>query len=197
MTVTYHDDNSIDFAATGGLVAVAFVKGGDNANKYTYSPAVASDTNLVSPLNNGGQVPAVSHTVFCVVDETPPSEEPSPRRARSRCPAERAAQRPAERPRPAPRQRGAMPRRARSPVPRRATTPIATPSEAPGGSVGGETSTPSDGGVEGETDVPEAPQTDPINSSGDAGNTLPILLVVLGIIGLAAVVLTPARARRR
>ena len=55
----------------------------------------------------------------------------------------------------------------------------------------------SDGGVEGETDVPEAPQTDAINSSGDAGNTLPILLAVLGIIGLAAVVLTPARARRR
>ena len=54
-----------------------------------------------------------------------------------------------------------------------------------------------DGGVEGETDVPEAPQTDAINSSGDAGNTLPILLAVLGIIGLAAVVLTPARARRR
>ena len=34
VNVTYHDDNSIDFAATGGLVSVAFVKGGDsNANK--------------------------------------------------------------------------------------------------------------------------------------------------------------------
>ena len=53
VTVTYHDNNTIDFAATGGLVAVAFVKGGDNANKYTYSPAVSSDTNLVSPLNSG------------------------------------------------------------------------------------------------------------------------------------------------
>jgi len=51
------------------------------------------------------------------------------------------------------------------------------------------------GGVEAETDVPTAPQTD-INATGDAGSTLPILLVVLGIIGLAAVVLTPKRARR-
>jgi uncharacterized repeat protein (TIGR01451 family) len=53
------------------------------------------------------------------------------------------------------------------------------------------------GGVEAETDVPTAPQTDTISSTGDAGNSLPILLIVLGIIGLAAVVLTPARARRR
>jgi uncharacterized repeat protein (TIGR01451 family) len=53
------------------------------------------------------------------------------------------------------------------------------------------------GGVEAETDVPTAPQTDAISSTGDAGNSLPILLIVLGIVGLAAVVLTPARARRR
>ena len=52
------------------------------------------------------------------------------------------------------------------------------------------------GGVEAETDVPTAPQTD-LSSTGDAGNSLPILIIVLGIIGLAAVVLTPARARRR
>jgi hypothetical protein len=51
------------------------------------------------------------------------------------------------------------------------------------------------GGVEAETDVPVAPQTD-INATGDAGGTLPVLFAVLGIIGLAAVVLTPKRARR-
>ena len=51
------------------------------------------------------------------------------------------------------------------------------------------------GGVQAETDVPTAPQTD-IGVAGDVGGTLPILLVVLGIIGLAAVVLTPKRARR-
>jgi uncharacterized repeat protein (TIGR01451 family) len=53
------------------------------------------------------------------------------------------------------------------------------------------------GGVEAETDVPTAPQTDALSSTGDAGNALPLLLIVLGIVGLAAVMLTPARARRR
>ena len=66
ITVTYHDDNSLDFSATGGLVDVAYVKGGPNYNEYDYNPAVASDTNLVSPLNGGDQVPAVSHSVYCV-----------------------------------------------------------------------------------------------------------------------------------
>ena len=51
------------------------------------------------------------------------------------------------------------------------------------------------GGVQAETDVPAAPQTD-TSATGDAGGTLPVLLAILGIIGLAAVVLTPKRARR-
>ena len=75
VTVTYHQDNSIDFAATGGTVSTAFIKGGDNYNEYAYSPSVASDTNLISPPVGGENqnTPAVSHTVFCVV---PTPEEP-------------------------------------------------------------------------------------------------------------------------
>jgi hypothetical protein len=68
--VTYNDDNSLDFSATGGLVDIAYVKGGDNYNEYDYNPAVASDTNLVSPLNGGNQVPTVSHSVYCVQQTT-------------------------------------------------------------------------------------------------------------------------------
>ena len=69
--VTYHQNNSLDFTATGGLVYVAYVKGGDNYNTYDYRPGgVASDTNLVSPDNGGGQVPAVSHSVYCVKETT-------------------------------------------------------------------------------------------------------------------------------
>jgi len=81
-------------------------------------------------------------------------------------------------------------------------TPVATPAETPSGSVGGETATPqvtpggSEGAVEGETDVPTAPSTDIDGTAGPTGNSMPILLIVLGIIGLAAVVLTPARRRR-
>ena len=66
INVTYHADNSLDFSATGGVVDIAYVKGGDNYNEYKYNPAVTSDTNLVSPLNGGNQVPAVSHSVYCV-----------------------------------------------------------------------------------------------------------------------------------
>jgi hypothetical protein len=53
------------------------------------------------------------------------------------------------------------------------------------------------GSVAAETDIPTAPSTDIGGNTGDAGSSLPFLLIVLGIIGLAAVVLTPARARRR
>ena len=75
--------------------------------------------------------------------------------------------------------------------------PSTPPSVAPSGSVGGETSAPSEGGVEGETDVPAGPQTDIGDNTAGPGSSLPLLLVVLGIVGLAAVVLTPARGRRR
>ena len=45
--------------------------------------------------------------------------------------------------------------------------------------------------------VVTAPPTDAIGgNAGKTSNSLPILLIVLGIIGLAAVVLTPKRARR-
>lgn len=55
------------------------------------------------------------------------------------------------------------------------------------------------GGVGGDTSPPKtAPPTDgSINgSTNDAGGNLPILLMVLGVIGLGAVVLTPRRAKR-
>jgi uncharacterized repeat protein (TIGR01451 family) len=79
VTLTYHDGNTVvDFTATGGLVSIAFIKGGDNYNQYTYSPAVASDTNLISPPVGGDNqnTPAVSHTVFCVVPPPPPERHP-------------------------------------------------------------------------------------------------------------------------
>jgi len=60
------------------------------------------------------------------------------------------------------------------------------------------TVTVGEGGVEAETSVPTAPATDQLNSgaTGDAGATLPLLLLILGVIGAGAVVLTPKRGRR-
>ncbi len=54
-----------------------------------------------------------------------------------------------------------------------------------------------DGGVDAATDTPTAPPTDSLASTTtDAGGSIPILLLILGVIGVGAVVLTPRRARR-
>ncbi len=57
---------SIDWTSTLGMDAV-IVKAGDGANVYRYDPPAESfgDTNLITPLNNGGQQANLSHLVFC------------------------------------------------------------------------------------------------------------------------------------
>ena len=57
---------------------------------------------------------------------------------------------------------------------------------------------PSDGEVEALTSAPTLPPTDTMSGSSTSGpdGTLPLALIVLGIIGLSAVVLTPVRTRR-
>jgi hypothetical protein len=56
----------------------------------------------------------------------------------------------------------------------------------------------SDGEVAGLTSDPTLPPTDALSSTETSApdGTLPLVLIVLGVIGLAAVVLTPARAKR-
>ena len=55
-----------------------------------------------------------------------------------------------------------------------------------------------DGEVEALTSEPTLPPTDALSGDATSGpdGTLPLVLIVLGVIGLAAVVLTPARAKR-
>lgn len=57
---------------------------------------------------------------------------------------------------------------------------------------------PSDGQVEGLTSQPTLPPTDALSQDSTNGpdGTLPLVLIVLGVIGLSAVVLTPVRTRR-
>ncbi len=218
--ITYHDDNSIDFSATGGKVAVAFVKGGPDANEYDYAPPVSSDWNLVSPLvGNDKNVPDVSHTVFCVTeDEEGPSEQPSeePSTAPSEEPSTAPSEEPSEEPSTAPSEEPSTepseepseePSTAPSEEPSTApseepsTEPSEQPSEEPSTAPSEEASTePSespDGGVEAETDVPSAPPTDVSGTTGGGTNdVLPVLFLVFGLIGIGAVALTPARNRR-
>lgn len=58
------DKKHFDWSSTSGVDAV-IAKGGNRANVYYYDPVSTGDNGMVAPLNNGGQVPTLSHAVFC------------------------------------------------------------------------------------------------------------------------------------
>ena len=66
VTLTYDSTTkAVGFTATGGLVTIAYIKGGNGYNEYNYGAGVASDSDLFAP-NNGSDGPAgLSHAVFC------------------------------------------------------------------------------------------------------------------------------------
>jgi len=64
ITIENSDGTYFDWSATKPIGAV-IVKGGNSANIFSYDPQAYSDTGLYSPLNNGGNVPEVSHVTFC------------------------------------------------------------------------------------------------------------------------------------
>ncbi|TFG42259.1 MAG: hypothetical protein E4H43_03420, partial [Bacteroidia bacterium] len=53
-----------NWSSTAGIDAV-IVKGGDNANVYTYNPESKGDTGLNAPVNASGKPAAISHLEFC------------------------------------------------------------------------------------------------------------------------------------
>ena len=73
------------FEATGGLVSIAYVKGGNDYNEYNYTGfpggGVDSDGNMFAPDNESEGPAGLSHAVICTVDveetEPPETEEPS------------------------------------------------------------------------------------------------------------------------
>jgi len=171
ITVSNFDANvGFDWSSDFGIDAVFVKAGNDKHNLYVYAATAGAaestgDTDLVAQAGNGN---GISHISFCFDKDAPPSEPPS------NPPSNPPSTPPSTPP---------------------SNPPSTPPSDTPSGSVGGETSTPSDGGVEAETDVPEGPSTDIGGSTADPGSSLPLLLIVLGIVGLAAVALTPARRR--
>jgi hypothetical protein len=71
ISYTLSDDGKfLDWDAIEGVsVSKVIIKGGNKANVYSYNPPIAfSDSDLVSPLNNGGQIPKISHFEFCISD---------------------------------------------------------------------------------------------------------------------------------
>jgi len=71
VTVTYNAaKNGLDFVVSGGVVNIAYVKGGNAYNEYNYPTGVTGDTGLLSP-DNASEGPAgISHSVFCVTKTT-------------------------------------------------------------------------------------------------------------------------------
>jgi hypothetical protein len=67
-----HDGTYLDYTSTIAVVAV--IKGGDNYNVY---PAATSGTDLHSPDNGGGQIPAISHYLFCYIPTQAATETPT------------------------------------------------------------------------------------------------------------------------
>jgi len=78
VTVTWTYDGTtkeVGFTATGGLVTIAYIKGGNAYNEYDYGAGIAADGGLFPPDTNDDGVPqGLSHAVFCTgpgPDETP------------------------------------------------------------------------------------------------------------------------------
>lgn len=73
----------IDWSSTLGIDAV-IVKGGDNANLYTYDPEAFSGSGLVTPTNsNNGQPFGLSHVEFCYDYELTVTKDASTRFTRT------------------------------------------------------------------------------------------------------------------
>ena len=72
------DEKSFDWSANIGVDEV-IVKGGPNANVYTYAPEETSDTGLHTPFNeNSGSNYGLSHVLFCYDSEGTPTPTPTP-----------------------------------------------------------------------------------------------------------------------
>ena len=181
INVTYNADNSLDFSATGGLVDIAYVKGGDKYNEYKYNPAVASDTNLVSPLNGGNQVPAVSHSVYCVQpNETTTTTSTSSTETTSSSETTETTETTAT-------------------TETTETSDVSETTDTTQTTTTDGTSTTESGGVGGETGTPGAtpPSTSTLTGSSGSGDGWRIILLALAGIAVLSLILVPSGQRKQ
>lgn len=83
VTVTWTYDGAtkeFSFVASGGLVSIAYVKGGNDYNEYDYTGfpggGVEDDGNMFAP-DNASEGPAgLSHAVLCTVEGVAETDEP-------------------------------------------------------------------------------------------------------------------------
>jgi hypothetical protein len=65
----------VDWTASAPIDAV-IVKGGSNANVYTYPGESSGDTGLHTPFNGPDKYYGLSHVDFCWDDQKPPADQP-------------------------------------------------------------------------------------------------------------------------
>jgi hypothetical protein len=201
VTWTYDGDSKeFGFTATGGLVTIAYVKGGNGYNIYDYTGfaggGVAWDGGMFAPdTNDNGDPQGLSHAVFCTgpgqeesqaPSEVPPSEAPPSEVAPSEVPPTEA---------PSFEQSEAPETEAPSEVPPSEVPPSEVPpSEVP------PTEAPSfEQSQAGETDVPTLPNTATIGGNNGSGpsSSAWMLVLALGLLLGSVVVMTPAPSKTR
>lgn len=76
--ITKSADGTVSFANASKDIVAVIVKGGPNANVYTYDVAVRADDDLVTPTNPNNDKPyGTSHVSFCS-GTTPPQNQNTP-----------------------------------------------------------------------------------------------------------------------
>ncbi len=75
ITITNNDGTFFDWSSSPFDLGAVVVKGGTDANVFTYDPAVNYDTGLYSPINaKNGKMFGVSHATFCWNKQDNPGE---------------------------------------------------------------------------------------------------------------------------
>ena len=76
------DGTSLSFTTKNVLITEVYLKGADNYRIYTWVNGISEAKNLTCPINQGGQVPQISHYgfgSFIIVKPTPtPTSAPTP-----------------------------------------------------------------------------------------------------------------------
>jgi hypothetical protein len=197
VNVTYTNGQTmVAFTVAGGVVNVAYIKGGPNYNEYNYGAAgTTGDAGLISPDNGGGEIPIVSHSVFCVTPTTTTTSTTSTESTSSTTSTESTSSTTST---------GTTSTTSTGTTSTgttsTATTSTATTDTTSTGTTS--TGTTSSGTVEGVTGTPELtpPSTDTVSVTGGsspASGTLQLLLVAMAGLLAGVLLLTPGTARKR
>jgi hypothetical protein len=68
VTVLNNKEVSFTYTSNTWCVGAVIVKGGNNANVYIFPEGTQSGSGLISPLNDGGNVPELSNLTFCLIE---------------------------------------------------------------------------------------------------------------------------------